>query len=258
MKKKYFNVQGTVLANIVKNGIQAESKEEAIEQFKNMFERSDLVDWTDWRNDIEAIEAFDYTDRINKVLKKMGLDTQYKALNMPELVYDYGDFALFSVYFNVLVKEKPIATSGKVFFIVFENGELFLPIKQSSYKFINISNFGGGYDISFNYMSENKEVPFVRNLTKVFFTDGEDVLAYVPKSTNGFFTMYEEQGVPTSLGKRVNFIINKTGIEGLYVANSSVYDLELTSSDKNIDFSASYKSENDYIPERLTKIESII
>ena len=143
-----------------------------------------------------------------------------------------------------------IATSGDVFFIVFDNGELFLPIKQSF--------FGNGYDISFNYMSENKEVPFEKNLTKVFFSDGEDVLAYVPTSTNGFFTMYEEQGVPTSLGKRVDYIIKKTGIEGLYVTNSSDYDLELTSSDRKIDLSASYKSENDYIPEMLTKIEAII
>lgn len=247
---KKFNVQGTVLANIVANGIEAENKEKAIEKFKNMFEQNNLVDWTDWHNDIEVRETVDYTDRVNKVLKKMGLDNQYKVSNMPEIVYDYGDFSLLSVHFKVLVNEIPMATSGNVFFIVFDNGELFLPIKQSF--------FGNGYDISFNYMSENNDVPFINNLTKVFFTDGEDVLAYVPKIKNGFFTMYEEQGVPTSLGKRVSYIIKKTGIEGLYVTNSSDYDLELTSSDKKIDLSASYKSENDDVPERLTKIESII
>lgn len=249
MKKKKFNVEGTVLTNIFANGIEAENQEEAIKKFKEKLESCDFVDWTDW-HDIEVSEVFDYSERVNKVLKKMGLDNQYKVLNMPEIVYDYGDFSLLSVQFKVLINEIPIATSGKVFFIVFDNGELFLPIKQSF--------FGNGYDISFNYMSESKDVPFEKNLTKAFFTDGEDVLAYVPTSTNGFFTMYEEQGVPTSLGKRVNYIIKKTGIEGLYVTNSSDYDLELTSSDKKIDLSASYKSENDYIPERLTKIESII
>lgn len=250
MKKKKFNLEGTVLTNIFANGIEAENQEEAIKKFKEKLESCDFVDWTDW-HDIEVSEAVDYSERVNKVLKKMGLDNQYKVLNMPEIVYDYGDFALLSVHFKVLNHNgKQIATSGDVFFIVFDNGELFLPIKQSF--------FGNGYDISFNYMSKNKEVPFEKNLTKVFFSDGEDVLAYVPTSTNGFFTMYEEQGVPTSLGKRVDYIIKKTGIEGLYVTNSSDYDLELTSSDRKIDLSASYKSENDYIPERLTKIEAII
>ena len=252
MQKKKFNVQGTVLANIVANGIEAESKEEAIEKFKNIFEQSNLVDWTDWHNDIEVREAVDYAEKVNNVLKKMGLDNQYKVLNVPEIVYDYGDFLLLSVNFNVLNNGRKIAISGDVFFIVFDNGELFLPIKQSP--FVD----GYVYQISFNYMSECKNVPFEKNLTKVLFSDGEDVLAYVPTSAIGFFTMYEEQGVPTSLGKRVNYIIKKTGIEGLYVTNSGDYDLELTSSDKKIDFSASYESETDYIPLRLTKIESII
>ena len=254
MQKKKFNVQGTVLANIVANGIEAENKEEAIEKFKNMFERSDLVDWTDWHNDVEAREAVDYAEKVNNVLKKMGLDKQYKVLNMPEIVYDYNYFLLLSVPFKVLYNGRQIGTSGEVFFIVFDNGELFLPIKQSP--FVD----GYGYQISFNYMSECKNVKFEKNLTKVLFSDGEDVLAFVPvpSSKNGYFTTYEEKGVATSLGKRVNYIIKKTGIEGLCVANSDDYDLELTSSDKKIDFSASYKSENDYIPERLTKIEAII
>jgi hypothetical protein len=251
MQKKKFNVQGTVLANIVANGIEAENKEEAIEKFKNIFEQSDLVDWTDWYNDIEVREAVDYADMVNKILKKMGLDYKYKVLNIPEIVYDYGDFSLFSVNFKVLSDGRQIAISGEVFFIVFDTGELFLPINQSFFA-------DGYYSISFNYMSESKNVPFKENLTKVFFTDGEDVLAYVPTASNGFFTMYEQKGVPTSLGKRVNYIIKKIGIEVMYVTNSSDYDLELKSLDKKIDFRASYKSENDYIPERLTKIESII
>lgn len=253
MNKKKFNVQGTVLANIVANGIEAESKEEAIKIFKEKFENLGIVDWTDWNKDIEASDVIDYSERINKVLKKMGLDNQYKVLNMPEIVYDYGDFSLFSVDFNVLANNVfPFSTSRKVFFIVFDNGELFLPITQSSF----VDRYV--YEISFNYMSECKNVPFEKNLTKVFFTDGEDVLAYVPTSTIGFFTMYEDQGVPTSLGKRVHYIIKKTGVEGLYITKSDDYELNLTSSDKKIDFDASYKSENDYIPERLTKIESII
>lgn len=250
MKKKKFNVQGTVLANIIANGIEANTPEEAVKIFKDKFESLGIVDWTDWHKDIEASEVIDYSERVNKVLKKMGLDNEYKVMNMPEIVYDYGDFALLSVHFKVLNNGAQIAISGEVFFIVFDNGELFLPIKQSF--------FGDGYDISFNYMSESKDVPFEKNLTKVLFSDGEDVLAYVPTSTIGFFTMYEDQGVPTSLGKRVHYIIKKTGVEGLYITKSDDYELNLTSSDKKIDFSASYKSENDYIPERLTKIESII
>jgi len=56
MKKKKFNVQGTVLANIVANGIEANSKEEAIEKFTLMVESNRLVDWVDW-HDIEASET---------------------------------------------------------------------------------------------------------------------------------------------------------------------------------------------------------
>lgn len=249
MKKKKFNVEGTVLTNIFARGIEAESQEDAIKKFKEKLESCDFVDWTDW-HDIEVSEVVDYSERVNKVLKKMGLDSQYKVLDIPEIVYDYDSFSLFSVNFKVLnQKGEQIATSGDVFFIVFPNGGgLFLPIKQSCF----------GNDISFNYMKESKDVPFEKNLTKVLFTDGEDVLAYVPTKSNGFFTMYVQKGVSTSLGKRFDYIVKKTGMEGLYVTKSSDYDLELTSSDRKIDLSASYKSENDYIPERLTKIEAII
>ena len=87
MKKKKFNLEGTVLTNIFANGIEAENQEEAIKKFKEKLESCDFVDWTDW-HDIEVSEAVDYSDRVNKVLKKMGLDNQYKVLNMPEIVYD--------------------------------------------------------------------------------------------------------------------------------------------------------------------------
>ena len=248
---KKFNVSCSVLANIFSEGIEAENKTEAFQKFKEMFEGCNFVDWAEWNSDVEITESIDYSEKLNDVLKKMGLSDKYKVSNMSEVVYTHSNFTILSVNFKVLDKKgSEIATSGKVFFVVFSNGELFLPIKKS---------LGTNYEISFNYMNDGGvDTPSEMNLTKVFFTNGEDVLAYVPTSTNGFFTMYEEQGVPTSLGKRVDYIIKKTGIEGLYVTNSSDYDLELTSSDKKIDFSASYNTKSSFIPERLTKIEAII
>ena len=246
---KKFNVSGSVLATIFSEGIEAENKEEAIQKFKDMFEGCNFVDWAKWEEDIEVTESFDYIEKLNDVLKKMGLSNKFKASNMSEVVYAHSGFTILSSNFTVLShKGEKIGVSGNVFFVVFSNGELFLPINQS---------LGTNYEISFNYMdNDDINTLFEKNLTKVFFSDGEDLLAYVPVME--IFTKYEYKGVPTLLGKRVNYIIKKTGIEGLYITKSSVYGLELTSSDKKFDFSASYKSANDYIPERLTKIESII
>lgn len=56
MKKKKFNVQGTVLANIVANGIEANTQEEAIKKLKQLLESCEFVDWTDW-HDIDVSEA---------------------------------------------------------------------------------------------------------------------------------------------------------------------------------------------------------
>lgn len=248
---KKFNVSGSVLATIFSEGIEAENKEEAIQKFKDMFEGCNFVDWAKWEEDIEVTESIDYIEKLNDVLKKMGLSNKFKASNMSEVVYTHSNFTILSSNFIVLShKGEKIGVSGNVFFVVFSNGELFLPINQS---------LGTNHEISFNYMdNDGINTLFEENLTKVFFANGEEVLAYVPVREKGFFVKYEDKGVPTFLGKRFNYIIKRTGIEGLYITKSSIYDLELTSSDKKIDFSASYKSEHDYIPERLTKIESII
>ena len=248
---KKFNVSGSVLATIFSEGIEAENKEEAIQKFKDMFEGCNFVDWAKWEEDIEVTESIDYIEKLNDVLKKMGLSNKFKASNMSEVVYTHSDFTILSSNFIVLShKGEKIGVSGNVFFVVFSNGELFLPINQS---------LGTNHEISFNYMdNDGINTLFEENLTKVFFANGEEVLAYVPVREKGFFTKYEDKGVPTFLGKRVNYIIKKTGIERLYITSSSCYGLKLTSSDKKFDFSASYESPNDYIPESLTKIESII
>ena len=60
---KKFNVSGVVLANVFANGIEANTKEEAIEKYKNMFESKDFVDWADW-HDIDADEAIDYSEKV--------------------------------------------------------------------------------------------------------------------------------------------------------------------------------------------------
>lgn len=57
MEKKKFNVQGTVLANIIVNGIEANTPEEAIKKFKEKFEGLGIVDWADWNKDIEVIKS---------------------------------------------------------------------------------------------------------------------------------------------------------------------------------------------------------
>lgn len=245
---KKFNVSCSVLANIFSEGIEAENKTEAFQKFKEMFEGCNFVDWAEWNSDVEITESIDYSEKLNDVLKKMGLSDEYKVSNMSEVVYTHSDFTILSVNFKVLDKKgSEIATSGKVFFVVFCNGELFLPIKKS---------LGTNYEISFNYMNnDGVDTPSEMNLTKVFFTNGEETLAY----THSYkFLTFQYNGEPTLLGQRVDYITKKVGIEGLYVTNSDDYDLELTSSDKKIDFSASYNTKSSFIPERLTKIEAII
>ena len=85
MKKKQFNVQGTVLANIFVNGIEANTPEEAVKIFKDKFESLGIVDWTDWHKDIEVSEVIDYTEKVNKKKKKMGLNlNNHKSSNLQE------------------------------------------------------------------------------------------------------------------------------------------------------------------------------
>ena len=245
---KKFNVSCSVLANIFSEGIEAENKTEAFQKFKEMFEGCNFVDWAEWNSDVEITESIDYSEKLNDVLKKMGLSDKYKVSNMSEVVYTHSNFTILSVNFKVLDKKgSEIDTSGKVFFVVFSNGELFLPIKKS---------LGTNYEISFNYMNDGGvDTPSEMNLTKVFFTNGEETLAY----THSYkFLTFKHHGEPTLLGQRVDYIVKNVGIEELYVTNSDDYDLELTSSDKKIDFSASYNTKSSFIPERLTKIEAII
>ena len=236
---KKFNVSGVVLANVFANGIEANTKEEAIEKYKNMFESKDFVDWADW-HDIDADEAIDYSEKVIDVLKRMELDGTYKVSGVPEIVFDCGDFLLFSVNFESSL----YPTIRNVYFIVMNGtNEVFLPVVQ-------------GYNsiISFNYMCGNK--PFKDNLNKVFFSNGKDVLLYVPELDE--FAPIVKNGTRTVLGNRINYIIEKANVNELNIVRSSVLSIVLTSNNKKIVLTAEYDSEVDEVPSRLTKIESII
>ena len=238
MKKKQFNVEGTVLANIFVNGIEANTPEEAVKIFKDKFESLDIVDWTDW-HDIDVSEVIDYTEKVNDVMRKMGLNlNHHKVVSIPEIVSEYADFYLFSVnieyYFG----------NGVLYFIVMKNdNEVYLPICKNDTPLL-----------SFDYMCNDK--PFEDNLSKVFFSNGTMVIWSKPNSKE--FITIEDDGVKSIIGSRLQFIREKTGITELNINSSDVFSLSLTSEDKNCDLDAEYSTPIDYIPCRLTKIESII
>ena len=239
MKKKQFNVQGTVLANIFVNGIEANTPEEAVKIFKDKFESLGIVDWTDWHKDIEVSEVIDYTEKVNNVMRKMGLNlNHHKVVSIPEIVFEYADFYLFSVNIEYCLG------NGVLYFIVMKNdNEVYLPICKNDTPLL-----------SFNYMFNDK--PFEDNLDKVFFSNGTMVIWSNPKSKE--FITIEDDGVKTIIGSRLQFIREKTGITELNINSSDVFSLSLTSEDKKCDLDAEYSSPIDYIPCRLTKIESII
>ena len=236
---KKFNVSGVVLANVFANGIEANTKEEAIEKYKNMFESKDFVDWADW-HDIDAEEAIDYAEKVSDVLKRMEIDCTYKVSGVPEIVFDCGDFLLFSVNFESSI----YPTIRNVYFIVMDGtNEVFLPVVQ-------------GYNsiISFNYMCGDK--PFKDNLNKVFFSNGKDILLYVPALDE--FAPLEKKGTKTVLGNRINYILKKANVNQLSIVSSNELSIVMTSNNKKIVLNAEYDSEFDEIPYRLTKFESII
>jgi len=235
MKKRKFNVEGTVLANIFVNGIEANRPEEAIKIFEEKFENLGIVGWTDWRKDIEVSEVIDYSEKVNDVLKRMGLDGTYKVSGVPEIVFEYDEFTIFSARFECLLN---------VYFIVFKGtNEVFLPVLQRDNSFI-----------SFSYMCGDK--PFKDNLNKVFFSNGKDVLLYVPELDE--FELLEQNGTKTVFGNRINYIIEKSNVNELNIVSSDVLSIVLTSNNKKIILNAEYESEVDTIPYRLNKIESII
>lgn len=239
MKKKKFNVQGTVLANIVANGIEANTPEEAVKIFKDKFESLGIADWTDWHKDIEVSEVIDYTEKVNNVMRKMGLNlNHHKVVSIPEIVFEYADFYLFSVNIEYCLG------NGVLYFIVMKNdNEVYLPVIQRCTSMLSL-----------DYMCNDK--PSEENLNKVFFSNGKTVIWSKPNSKE--FITIEDDGIKTIIGSRLQFIMEKTGITELNINSSDVFSLSLTSEDKNCDLDAEYSTPIDYIPCRLTKIESII
>lgn len=237
MSKKKFNVAGTVLANIFVNGIEANTPEEAIKKLKEKLESCDFVDWTDW-HDIDVSEVIDYTEKVNDVMRKMGILNSHKVVSIPEVVFEYEDFYLFSVNIEYCF------VNSVLYFIVMKNdNEVYLPICKNDTQLLY-----------FNYMPNDK--PFEDNLDKVFFSNGTKVIWSKPKSKE--FITIEDDGVKTIIGSRLQFIMEKTGITELNINFSDAFSLSLTSEDKKCDLDAEYPTPIDYIPCRLTKIESII
>lgn len=239
MNKKKFNVQGTVIANIVANEIEANTPEDAINIFKGKFESLGIVEWTVGYKNIEVSEAIDYTEKVKDVMRKMGLNLNHqKVVSVPEIVLEYADFYIFSV------KVEYCLGNGVLYFIVMKNNnEVYLPICKDDTP-----------SLSFDYMCNDK--PFEDNLYKVYFSNGTKVIWSKPSSKE--FITIEDNGVKTLIGRRLQFIREKTGIAELHINSSDGFSLSLTSKDKKCDLVVDYRAPFDYIPCRLAKIESII
>lgn len=239
MKKKKFNVQGTVLANIVANGIEANTPEEAIKIFKDKFESLGIADWTDWDKNIKVFETFDYSEAVNHVMRKIGLNlNHHKVVSIPEIVFEYFDFYIFSVKLECWLGARVL-----YFIVMKNNNEVYLPVCKNQTSLLSL-----------DYMRNDK--PFEDNLDKVFFSNGRTTIWLNPKSKD--FITIEDDGIKTIIGRRLQYIMGKTGITELHINSSDVFSLSLTSEDKICDLDAEYSSPIDYIPYRLTKIESII
>ena len=126
-----YNVGGTMMSCIFREGIEATSKEEAVEKFKEIVQNSiEGVDWLEWR-EVEAEEVKDYTAKINKALANCGYGSSYMVDSTPKLVCS-GQATITKCFNNVDVYKAEVRCGGVLYFIVIGT-EIYLPATQDHF-----------------------------------------------------------------------------------------------------------------------------
>lgn len=242
MQKKKFNVQGTVLANIAANGIEAENKEEAIEKFTLMVESNSLFDWVDWHN-IEASENIDYTSQVNAALYNSGYGV--KVVEMPKQVVE-GTPEITNMIGKVEFWRCKLNNGKNI--VVFIRGEkVFLPCNPLNYFLVFDSD-----------CCDANKIKSPNDVFCYYWLSNNDVYTIAKDGT--FMCIYNTNGNKYSsiFGQRLSNV-RKHIEDDVYVIRSSAYELNLGSvSETNVSYDAYFKESLDDVPQNIVMTKCIL
>lgn len=240
-----YNVGGTMLSCIFRDGIEASSKEEAVEKFKEIVQNSIKgVDWIEWR-EVEAEEVKDYTAKINKALANCGYGSPYMVDSTPKLVCS-GKATITKCFNNVDVYKAEVRCGGVLYFIVIGT-EIYLPVTQDHFC-MPTSDF----------WEENLGM---NNVLKVFWMSKNNI--YTFNNSGDLISLYissKNYGMST-LGARIMNIMTKLPDYwkiGYFLMRSESRYLEMKSCDGRQTLKATFSSCEDEYPDTFVQISKII
>ena len=242
MKKKKFNVQGTVLANIVANGIEANTPEEAVKIFKDKFESLGIADWTDWHKDIEVSEVIDYTSQVNAALYNSGYGV--KVVEMPKQVVE-GTPEITNMIGKVEFWRCKL-NNGKDIVVFIRGGKVFLPCNPLNYFLVFDSD-----------CCEATKINQPNDVFRYYWLDNNDVYTITKDGT--FMCIYNsESNYNPIIGQRLSNV--RAAIdEDVYVIHSTAYELNLgVVDDENAAYDAIFEGSNDTNPSSITLTKRIL
>lgn len=239
---KKFNVEGTVLANIFVNAIEANTPEEAIKKLKEKLENCDFVDWTDW-HDIEVSEIMDYTNKVNEALHNSGYGV--KVVEMPKQVVE-GVPEITDMLGNVEFWRCKL-NNGKELVVFIRCGKVYLPCNPLNYFLV--------------YDSECCEATKIKNPNDVFryyWLSNNDV--YTITKEGVFMCLYNSEGKYSPIiGQRLSNVRKHIEDDDVYVISSKAYSLKLGSvSGDNVVYEAYFKEFIDAVPQNIVMTKCIL
>lgn len=242
MKKKKFNVEGTVLANIFVNGIEANTQEEAVKIFKDKFESLGIVDWTDWHKDIEVSEVIDYTSQVNAALYNSGYGV--KVVEMPKQVVE-GTPEITNMIGKVEFWRCKL-NNGKDIVVFIRGGKVFLPCNPLNYFLVFDSD-----------CCEATKINQPNDVFRYYWLDNNDV--YTISKDGVFMCIYNsETKFNPIIGQRLSNV-RKHIDDDVYVISSSAYELNLGSvSETNVAYDAYFKEYLDVVPQNIVMTKCIL
>ena len=242
MKKKQFNVEGTVLANIFVNGIEANTPEEAVKIFKDKFESLGIVDWTDWNKDIEVSEVIDYTEKVNNALYNSGYGV--KVVEMPKLV-NKGKTDITDMIGEIEFWRCKL-NNDKTIVVLVHGDKVYLPCNPLNYFLVFDSD-----------CCEATKIKHPNDIFRYYWLDKND--AYTISKDGCFMCIYNSEGKYNPIiGQRLAYVRAAVD-DDVYVINSTAYELNLgVVDDENAAYDAFFEGSNDTIPLSITLTKRIL
>jgi len=236
-----FNVSGIVLANVFANGIEANTKKEAIKNLKEILESKYFVDWTDW-HDVEVSEAIDYSVQVNKALYNSGYGV--KVVETPKLV-SKGKSDITDIIGEVELWRCKLNNDKTI--VVFIHGEkVYLPCNPLNLFLVFDSD-----------CCEATKIKQPNDIFRYYWLDNND---FYTISKNGvFMCIYNiETKYRPIIGQRLSYV-RKYIDEDFYVIHSNPFELNLgLVDDANATYDAYFDEDDSLVPSNITMSKRIL